>query len=103
MNIVYKRIKWNYISFPETAIISEAAKNLITLILVIDPSKRPTLSQILNHYFFNLGTSIPKLLPISTLDFTPSLSYIRSFMPDADKDGIVNRPSSKIKPDVFIN
>jgi len=99
MNIAYKRIKWNSISFPETAIISEAAKNLIAQILVIDPTKRPTLSQILNHDFFNLGTSIPKLLPISTLDCTPSLSYIRSFMPDADKNGIVNRTSPKIKSD----
>ena len=81
-----RKIKNNYYSFPETAIISETAKNLITQILVTNPSKRPTLSQILKHDFFNLGISIPKLLPISTLDSAPSLSYIRSFIPDADKD-----------------
>jgi polo-like kinase 1 len=82
----------NAYSFPETAIISEAAKNLISQILVTDPGKRPTLDQILTHDFFNQGTSIPKLLPTSTLACTPSLSYIRQFMPDAGKDGIVNKP-----------
>jgi polo-like kinase 1 len=87
----------NAYSFPETAIISEAAKNLITQILVTDPSKRPTLDQILTHDFFNQGTSIPKLLPTSTLACTPSLSYIRSFMPDAGKDGIVNKPLTTTK------
>ena len=93
----YKRIKMNAYSFPETAIISEAAKNLISQILVTDPSKRPTLDQILTHDFFNQGTSIPKLLPASTLACTPSLSYIRQFMPDAGKDGIVNKPLSTTK------
>ena len=93
----YKRIKMNAYSFPETAIISEAAKNLITQILVTDPSKRPSLDQILIHDFFNQGTSIPKLLPTSTLACTPSLSYIRSFMPEAGKDGIVNKPLTTTK------
>ena len=88
----YKRIKMNAYSFPENAIISAAAKDLIKAILVTDPSKRPTLDQILIHDFFNQGTSIPKLLPTSTLACTPSLSYIRQFMPDVGKDGIVNKP-----------
>ena len=81
----YKRIKMNAYTFPENAIISEAAKNLISQILVLDPSKRPTLYQILTHDFFNQGTSIPKLLPPSTLACTPSLSYIKQFMPEAGK------------------
>ena len=93
----YKRIKMNAYSFPDTAIISEAAKNLISQILVTDPAKRPTLDQILTHDFFNQGTSIPKLLPTSTLACTPSLSYIRSFMPEAGKDGIVNKPITTTK------
>ena len=93
----YKRIKMNAYSFPETAVISEAAKNLISQILVTDPSKRPTLDQILTHDFFNQGTSIPKLLPSSTLACTPSLSYIRQFIPDANKDGIVNKPLTTTK------
>ena len=93
----YKRIKMNAYTFPENAIISEAAKNLIGQILVLDPAKRPTLDQILTHDFFNQGTSIPKLLPTSTLACTPSLSYIRQFMPDAGKDGIVNKPVTTTK------
>lgn len=88
----YKRIKMNNYNFPEGAVISEAAKNLISEILVTDPSKRPTLDQILTHDFFNQGTSIPKLLPTSTLACTPSLSYIRQFMPEAGPNGIVTKP-----------
>ena len=91
----YKRIKMNSYSFPENAVISDSAKNLIQEILVTDPSKRPALDQILIHDFFNQGTSIPKLLPTSTLACTPSLSYIRQFMPEAGKDGIVTRPLNK--------
>ena len=93
----YKRIKMNAYSFPESAIISDSAKNLITQILVTDPSKRPSLDQILIHDFFNQGISIPKLLPTSTLACTPSLSYIRTFMPDAGKDGICNKPCTTTK------
>ena len=86
----YKRIKMNAYSYPENAIISEAAKNLICQILVTDPSKRPSLDTILIHDFFTQGISIPKYLPTSTLACTPSLAYIKTFMPDAGKDGIVN-------------
>lgn len=85
----YRRIKMNAYSFPDGAVISDAAKNLINEILVTDPLKRPSLDQILAHQFFNQGTSIPKLLPTSTLACTPSLSYIRQFMPDAGPNGIV--------------
>ena len=90
----YKRIKMNAYSFPEAAIISEPAKALITEILVTDPLKRPTLDQMLAHEFFNQGTSIPKLLPSSTLACPPSLSYIRQFMPDAGTNGIVQKTVS---------
>ena len=38
----YKRIKMNNYSFPERAIMSDSAKALISEILVLDPSKRPT-------------------------------------------------------------
>jgi polo-like kinase 1 len=90
----YKRIKMNAYTFPEGAVISDAAKALITEILNTDPLKRPSLDQILAHDFFNQGTSIPKLLPTSTLACTPSLSYIRQFMPDAGSNGIVQRSVS---------
>jgi len=73
----YKRIKMNAYSFPEHVIISNPAKNLITKILNTDPTKRPTIDEILSHEFFNNGGSIPKLLPVSTLACPPSASYLR--------------------------
>jgi polo-like kinase 1 len=90
----YKRIKMNSYSFPERAVISDAAKSLITEILNSDPLKRPSLEQMINSDFFNLGVSIPKLLPTSTLACPPSLSYIRQFMPEAGSNGIVQKPLS---------
>ena len=93
----YKRITMNAWAFPENAKISEAAKDLISQILVLEPFKRPSLDKILTHDFFKLGTSIPKLLPSSTLCCAPSLSYIKQFMPDVGKDGIVNKPLTTTK------
>ena len=95
----FKRIKMNAYSFPENAVISDSAKNYITQILVTDPSKRPSLDQILIHDFFNQGTSISKLLPVSILECTPSISYIRTFMPDVGDNGICNKPciTTKLK------
>jgi polo-like kinase 1 len=90
----YKRIKMNSYTFPERAVISDAAKSLITEILNTDPLKRPSLEAIINSDFFNLGVSIPKLLPTSTLACPPSLSYIRQFMPEAGSNGIVQKPLS---------
>ena len=48
----YKRIKMGNYSFPENAVISEPAKDLIQSILVLDPIKRPKLDEILAHDFF---------------------------------------------------
>jgi polo-like kinase 1 len=39
----YKKIKQCQYSFPEHVTISDNARNLIQKILVLDPSKRPTL------------------------------------------------------------
>lgn len=87
----FKKILYNNYTFPDDVIISEAAKNLITQILVLEPKKRPSLDQILTHDFFHLGTSIPKLLPSSTIACIPSISYIKQFMPEVGKDGIVHK------------
>ena len=89
---IYEIIKSNDYSFPEDTIISNSAKNLISQILNSDPSKRPSLDQILNHDFFKQGTSIPKKLPTSFLSCAPSLPYIRKYMPSVEKDGIINKP-----------
>ena len=82
------------VSFPKKAIISRAAKSLIEQILVKDPKERPSLKQILRHDFFTLGRSIPRLIPKVFMHKDPSINYIRYFMMDADKNGIVNREVS---------
>ena len=91
----YRKIKTCNYAFPEGCVISPAAKLLICEILVLNPSKRLTLDQMLTHEFFNLGISIPKLLPLSTLACPPNIEYIQQFMPDAQENGIVNRVKPK--------
>lgn len=58
----YKRIRMNAYSFPEHVVISEAAKDLISKILIGDPTLRPNLDDICKHDFFTSCT-IPKTLP----------------------------------------
>jgi len=89
----YKKIKMNSYSFPDSVPISSAARNLITKILVTDPSKRPTIDQILNHEFFTAGP-IPKLLPSSTLAYPPSASYVKQFAPAGKEKDILSYRSS---------
>lgn len=73
----YKKIRMNSYSFPDHVPISDQAKNLITRILNLDPTKRPNLDEILNHPFLNGGTNLPKTLPVSTIACPPSASYIK--------------------------
>ena len=73
----YKRIKAIQYSFPDGVPISDAAKNLIKSILVLDPAQRPNIDQILDHEFFHKGNKIPKLLPPSTLACPPSAAYMK--------------------------
>ena len=74
----YKRIKMNAYTFPEHIPLSEEARDLISRILVTDPTERPSIDDIQNHPFFSKNP-IPKLLPISTLTVPPSSSYMRQF------------------------
>lgn len=75
----YKRIKTNSYSFPDHISISPQAKDLITKILNLDPSKRPTLDEILAHPFLHADGTIPKLMPVSTLACPPSASFMKQF------------------------
>jgi polo-like kinase 1 len=50
----------------------------MTKILNLDPLKRPTLDDILQHPFLNHGGTIPKLLPLSTLACPPSGGWLKS-------------------------
>lgn len=72
----YKRIKAIQYSFPEGVPISDQAKDLISRILVLDPSKRPSIEEIFNHPFFHMGNKIPQLLPPSTLACPPSSAFM---------------------------
>ena len=90
----YRKIKMNAYSFPDHITISEASKNLITKILNLDPSKRPTLDEILEHQFFHMGNTLPKLLPASTLACPPSSSYVKQFMPSSLSTGDKQRLES---------
>ena len=86
----YQNIKNIIYTFPEDVPISEGAKNLIKKILVRDPEKRPSLKQILQDDFFNIGAAIPKLLPTSTLAVPLPIDYMKRFMPKISDDGIVH-------------
>ncbi|CAG9314980.1 unnamed protein product [Blepharisma stoltei] len=79
----YNLIKMNAYSFPDTVRISEQARSLITRILRTEPSRRPSLDEILEHDFFHMGHSIPQFLPISTLAVPPSDKYIKQFLPSS--------------------
>ncbi|CAD8174723.1 unnamed protein product [Paramecium pentaurelia] len=74
----YKKIKACQYTFPDHVVISDNAKNLITKMLVLDPSKRPTLDQILQHPFMT-SNSIPKTAHISTLVGPPSMSWLSQY------------------------
>ena len=93
----YKKIKLNKYSFPINAVISDYAKNLITDILVTEPSKRPTLDDILESDFFYMGISLPKTLNVSTLSVPPTLDYIKQYIPNVGENGIVNKVASNFK------
>ena len=77
IKMTYKRIKAIQFSFPDGVPISESAMDLIRRILVLDPTNRPSLEEILDHEFFHKGHKIPRLLPASTLACPPSASYMK--------------------------
>jgi len=92
----YKKIRMNSYSFPEHVPLSDAAKNLITKILNLDPTRRPSLDEIMDHPFLNHGGSIPKLLPVSTIACPPSASYIKQFLPQGNTVKITVQPQRLI-------
>ena len=76
----YEKIRKGSYKFPETVKLSEKVKNLIKKIFQLDPSKRPTLDQIMEDPFLNSGEGIPKTMHISTLAMTPTKSMIEQIM-----------------------
>jgi len=82
----YKKIKACNYSFPEHVTISDNARNLITKILVLDPSKRPTLEEILADPF--MSEPIPKTIPRSTLACPPAKTFMDQY----------SKPSTQVTP-----
>jgi len=76
----YKRIRQNNYTFPDTVQITPQAKDLIQRILNNDPTRRPSLDDILSHPWLNNENTIPRCLPPSTLACPPSNTYIRQFI-----------------------
>ena len=85
----YKRIKVNAYAFPEHILVSDEAKDLIFKVLNLDPLRRLTLDQILDHKFLS-RKNIPKSLPSSSLACPPPASFMRQYQPksrsDSDKE-----------------
>ena len=77
----YSKIKRNSYTFPETPKVSSVAKDLVNCILALDPERRPSLNQLLEHDFFHIGKAIPKRLPNYTLACPPAESFVKQFMP----------------------
>ena len=60
VKMTYEKIRKGLYSFPEHVKISSNAKDLITKIFNLDPTRRPTLDEIISHPFLNNGNGIAK-------------------------------------------
>ena len=78
--VIYKKIKTNSYKFPENIKVENSAKKLISSLLNLDPSKRPSLDAIMEHDFFKIYHSVPLILPLSTLSCPLSEKYISEFL-----------------------
>ncbi|CAD8199782.1 unnamed protein product [Paramecium octaurelia] len=74
----YNKISQCQFNFPDHIQISENAKNLISRILVLDPSKRLTLDEILSHPFMT-SNPIPKTTHISQLLSPPNAAWLSQY------------------------
>ena len=97
---LYETIKKLDYSFPETIKISKEAKDLISKILVTDPSKRLSLEQILNHDFFK-QTSNTNFFPSSSLENQPTLNDINKIISEEDELETIIKEESKV-PEIYV-
>lgn len=72
---VPRRIRDNEYEFPNDSSISTHVQELIQQILTPDPSKRPTLHEIVDHLYFTEGT-VPSRLPSTAHDSAPDFSHV---------------------------
>ena len=89
----YKKIKACSYSFPEHVTITESARNIITKILILDPSKRPGLEEFLADPF--MSEPIPKTLPRSTLACPPAKNFTDQFIGKPSGSTASNQLSQK--------
>lgn len=70
MDKTYQRISKGQFDFPDS-FKDNAGKDLLRKILVVDPSKRYTFEEILQHPFMNPECGIPKELPLICMTQAP--------------------------------
>lgn len=86
----YKRIKECQYNFNDEIPVSDKAKNLISRLLVVDPTKRLTLEQIRSHPFLS-DSKIPDTLPASIF----STALVKSSTETQLKSCGLERPESR--------
>ncbi|OMJ69980.1 hypothetical protein SteCoe_32153 [Stentor coeruleus] len=91
VKLTYRRIKMNAYSFPDQVPISKEARDIVSEILINDPTARPSLDDLLAHPFL-CKNSLPKLLPASTLAVPPSSAYLKQFESTGKDDVKLSRP-----------
>ncbi|KAF9007069.1 hypothetical protein BDQ17DRAFT_1324325 [Cyathus striatus] len=80
---IYKRIRDNEYEFPQGRGLSSTVQQLIQQILTTDPSKRPTLHEIIEHAFFINGP-VPSYIPTSAHDVAPDFRHINKTASDSN-------------------
>jgi len=93
----YKKIRMNSYTFPDHVPLSDAAKSIISKILILEPSKRLSLDEMLEHPFLKNGGTIPRTLPVSTLVCPPSASYVKQFLPEDSTVKVAIQPQRLIE------
>lgn len=75
----YKKIRVGAFSFPEHVHFSAQTKDFIRKCLTVDPNKRITLDEMLEHDFI-CQMPLPKTIPVSTLWCPPSGAFAKQYM-----------------------
>ena len=101
--IICKKIKMNSYKFPDNIKVDPSAKKLISSLLNLDPSKRPSLDAIVEHDFFKIYHSIPLILPLSTLSCPLSKKYISDFLKNDNSTNIKSNVNNNIDNDYQSN
>ncbi|CAD6919455.1 unnamed protein product [Tilletia controversa] len=75
VELIYEKIKKNEYEIPVESNISEESKDLIRKILTLDPAKRPSLIEIMNHPWFCAGT-FPASVPSTATEADPCIARL---------------------------